>query len=928
MSINLRLFDDSFKALTAFAPMKWQQRLYECFARNEIPSACDIPTGLGKTSVIAIWLIALAAQAQAGDVKLPRRLIYVVNRRTVVDQATDDAISFREAVKGAHSGPLHELRVALNALCVDPSDDASPIAISTLRGEFADNGDWFADPARPSIAVGTIDMHGSRFLFSGYGIGRSRRALHAGLIGQDSLIVHDEAHLTPAFGQLLRNAAEAQKSDRSPRPFRVLELSATQRNTAGKLGSTCDVRIFALTADEEQEAIVQRRIKAPKSLRLHTLEAEDVLPEKLATKALDYRSANARVLVYVRKPQHARAVGEALRKQLGNGGDARVGVLTGTIRGYERSRLDGSAFFRCFLADSKRQPLVESRFLVCTSAGEVGVNLDADHLVCDLTTLDSMVQRLGRVNRLGRDNENFTAWIDVFHAKGKQDTDYEKRRETTRQALNRLPSQGEHYNANPAALRALLDSGSTEEAFAPPPRVVPCTDVLLDNWALTSVTDVLPGRPPVEAWLHGMDNDNGPETAIAWRAEVPLLCEGARHNLVSEDDLRRFYRAHRIRPHERLHDRTGTIVDELKKVLARRPDDQVLTVEADGGVRISRLEELVTKQEERALWYSTVVLPIEADGLDNAGFLSGKVSDPVLDVADAPIPTTGRQVETAQTRMRLRIIAEKENDSWSARPVAAPDGVTGFREVKKLENALEELGDRLGVSVIERVALELDDDGEERRILISLASARSVESALDSSSAAERRQTLREHSAWTRAAARAIVDRLNIAAESPGLAEGIIAGAFCHDFGKDRPAWQRAIGNRDFGEALAKSGRRGFNNELCRGYRHEFGSLVEAADNTDFASHPERDLILHLIASHHGWARPHFRKEQWDWERTTRENNEAAAVETMRRYARLQKRFGRWGLAWLEAVLKSADVMATIHGEAVQEFSRREERAS
>ena len=36
-----------------------------------------------------------------------------------------------------------------------------------------------------------------------------------------------------------------------------------------------------------------------------------------------------------------------------------------------------------------------------SSAGEVGVDLDADRAVMDITTLDSVIQRLGRVNRTG-----------------------------------------------------------------------------------------------------------------------------------------------------------------------------------------------------------------------------------------------------------------------------------------------------------------------------------------------------------------------------------------------------------------------------------------------------------------------------------------------------------------------------------------------
>ena len=38
-------------------------------------------------------------------------------------------------------------------------------------------------------------------------------------------------------------------------------------------------------------------------------------------------------------------------------------------------------------------------FLVSTSAGEAGIDIDADHLIMDLAPLDRMMQRLGRVNR-------------------------------------------------------------------------------------------------------------------------------------------------------------------------------------------------------------------------------------------------------------------------------------------------------------------------------------------------------------------------------------------------------------------------------------------------------------------------------------------------------------------------------------------------
>ena len=85
-------FEDAFKILTGDKPFPWQQRLYEhWFAKGKFPSACNIPTGLGKTSVVAVWLIALANHRD----KLPRRLVHVVNRRTVVDQTTTEVERLR-----------------------------------------------------------------------------------------------------------------------------------------------------------------------------------------------------------------------------------------------------------------------------------------------------------------------------------------------------------------------------------------------------------------------------------------------------------------------------------------------------------------------------------------------------------------------------------------------------------------------------------------------------------------------------------------------------------------------------------------------------------------------------------------------------------------------------------------------------------------
>jgi CRISPR-associated endonuclease/helicase Cas3 len=85
------------------------------------------------------------------------------------------------------------------------------------------------------------------------------------------------------------------------------------------------------------------------------------------------------------------------------------------------------------------------------------------------------------------------------------------------------------------------------------------------------------------------------------------------------------------------------------------------------------------------------------------------------------------------------------------------------------------------------------------------------------------------------------------------------------------------------------------------GYRHELGSVVSEKEGDD--------LLLHLIAAHHGHARPHFTPKAIDG-RNIR-GSERVIRETPARFARLTEQYGPWGLAYLEAILKAADAWAS-----------------
>ncbi|MGH7134268.1 MAG: HD domain-containing protein, partial [Pirellulales bacterium] len=139
-----------------------------------------------------------------------------------------------------------------------------------------------------------------------------------------------------------------------------------------------------------------------------------------------------------------------------------------------------------------------------------------------------------------------------------------------------------------------------------------------------------------------------------------------------------------------------------------------------------------------------------------------------------------------------------------------------------------------------------------------------------------------------------------------------------HDLGKKRVLWQRSIGNPNPRDWLAKSGK-DMRPVESTDYRHEFGSLVdlyalpEMANDDDFRSlsEPMKDIVLHLIASHHGRARPHFPLEEILDEEPKGQDISAIAAEIPRRFARLQNSYGRWGLAYVESILRAADYAAS-----------------
>jgi CRISPR-associated endonuclease/helicase Cas3 len=311
----------------------------------------------------------------------------------------------------------------------------------------------------------------------------------------------------------------------------------------------------------------------------------------------------------------------------------------------------------------------------------------------------------------------------------------------------------------------------------------------------------------------------------------------------------------------------------------------------DGSVEVFTLEKLLRDNRKDRIEHGTIILTPSAGGLSE-GSLDGD-SDTANDVSDEWPATNG-------TPRRTRVW---DGDSQLA------EKIKGMRLIRTIDTDLgaeDELGGDESASPRYWHWYELpewaDNDG-------STGGAGAV--------------LWDVHTGDVIRNATRIVEQLSLSDE---LRKAIVVAARFHDLGKRRPLFQRILGNPDSGLLLAKSGKKKQLYSLNENYRHEFASLLEV-QREDFRKESEfqkvgedmRELVLHLIAAHHGRGRPHFpAQEAYDPEATD-ESNCVVAAQVPRRFAKLQRKYGRWGLAYLESLLRAADYAASANPSATWE---------
>lgn len=906
----------------------WQRSLLQIMLDGRVPGTLDIPTGLGKTGVMAVWLVARTMGAP-----VPRRLTYVVDRRAVVDQSTTEAERLRAWVD-----ENHEIRQALGL--------PGSLAISTLRGQFADNQEWLEDPSLPAIVIGTVDMIGSRLLFSGYGVSRKMRPYHAALLGVDNLIVLDESHLVPPFEALLRTITEgvdtfgarSEKDRRIISTFRLLTLSATGRSTVQDT--------HGLTAEDYEHCVVQQRLEARKQVWMCPTKDDEPLPDALADVAWQLTEKGkrpCRVLVFCNSRDHAIKALERVRglaKGDRKSGIPRTEIETEPFVGARRVRERELTKLRLetlgFMADTCAPPR-NPTFLFATSAAEVGVDLDADHMVCDLVAWERMVQRLGRVNRRGIGEAQVIVLVEPGPKPDKKIQELLTRQErgenldkkeeaklagyqticieweafqqpfrmlrdiedsVPQPEIGRTPLNPTAKDASPQALSDLRSRAKTdahletilERAASKEPLRPALTRRLVDAWSMTSL-EFHPGRPDViEPWLRGWKDDEPPQARVAWRRYLPIA---AGRRLPTPKAIDDFFEAAPIHLTEILETEAHRVADWLIKrsqiatirhepaghgaAQSLHPESIVaFLLKPDGSLREAMTAAQIQKQKVSGL------RDILAGGTLVVDACMGGLKDGLLEEQEAEPPVTADCDKDWAALVGFRI----RTCSGDAISTVSSD----WYERHRFADEVSEEGEPLHWLVIEkwRTAAANEDD-------------RSVSGSL---------QLLGEHHALARNKAELLGRRLQL--PSPYL-DVLSFGTAKHDEGKRLQRWQQAFRAPTDGEYAKTPGPIDYG--LLDGYRHELGTLLYLEEDSTLQSQAwardadMRDLVAHIIAAHHGFARPVITTRACDMAPPSL--LEKHAREIALRFARLQRRWGPWGLAWWETLLRAADQQAS-----------------
>jgi len=360
----------------------------------------NIPTGLGKTA--AVVLAWLWNRVRLQNPKWPRRLVYCLPMRTLVEQTEKEVRRWILRLARQHTKPRDgsDLRwLALHA----------PIIL--MGGE--DDGEWDIHPEKPAILIGTQDMLLSRALNRGYGMSRYRWPMHFGLLNNDCLWVMDETQLmgvgveTSAQLDGFRHLAQWANAGNCPTWWMSATLDETRLATVDHPRPADGWNKIILSDAERSAAGVRERYEAKKPVTKASFTLNADTKKSYATQLAKFiaekHEPDTLTLVVVNRVERAREIYAALKKlKSAPVNSDHVALIHSRFRPTDRERHTKLLFGE------------GDRIVIATQAVEAGVDVSARLLITELAPWSSLVQRFGRCNREGKLNDKAEiVWIDI-----------------------------------------------------------------------------------------------------------------------------------------------------------------------------------------------------------------------------------------------------------------------------------------------------------------------------------------------------------------------------------------------------------------------------------------------------------------------------------------------------------------------------------
>ena len=388
-------------------PYPFQTRLA---TDEELPELIDIPTGLGKTdAVVLAWLWRRRFADEETRAATPRRLVYCLPMRTLVEQTQNKAKMWLKNLGLLSEKPDRAEPADTGKWKWTENDeqDKTRIAVTVLMGG-EDRDDWDLYPERDAIIIGTQDMLLSRALNRGYGMSRYRWPVHFGLLNNDCLWVMDEVQL---MGVGVETSAQMQAFCRSFGTINTVQYIWMSATVGDKQLGTVDHpkplngwKKLLLDSKEKNNPAVSKKFEALKPLKKADLtlvkdNEKKSYAKELANLIIPKHKKDTLTLVVVNRVDRAQEIYKELLS-LGRT-EQNSAVLHSRFR-------EGDRKARMKLLDEK-----EDRIIVATQVVEAGVDVSAHTLITELAPWPSLVQRFGRCNRRGEYDDAEIIWVDI-----------------------------------------------------------------------------------------------------------------------------------------------------------------------------------------------------------------------------------------------------------------------------------------------------------------------------------------------------------------------------------------------------------------------------------------------------------------------------------------------------------------------------------